>query len=91
MSSSTLPFSLPPHVKTVLITGAGGYVGQQLVQLILRTMPNISLITTDIRAPPTFGVTDEARLRAVAADLGNPEQLASLFEGRRIQGVFALQ
>ncbi len=76
---------------TVLVTGAGGYVGQQLVQLILRTLPNISLITTDIRKPPTFGVTDESRLKAVAADLGIPEQLTSLFEGQRIQGVFALQ
>ncbi len=89
--SSPVTFSLPPHVKTILITGAGGYVGQKLTQLILSAFPDVALITTDIRAPPTFGVSDEGRLKPVAADLGNPDDLHGLFAGARIQGVFALQ
>jgi FlaA1/EpsC-like NDP-sugar epimerase len=90
-TTTTLPFTLPPHVRTILITGAGGYVGQRLTRLILAAFPHVSLITTDVRPPPTFGVHDENRLISVAADLGNKDDLARLFEGRRVQGVFALQ
>lgn len=82
---SSIP--LPSHIRTILITGAGGYVGQKLTELILSEYPNISLITTDIRSPPAYG----EKVTPIAADLGKPEDVKKLFAGERVQGVFALQ
>lgn len=67
-----------------------GYVGQELTKLLLKVFPDVKLITTDIQAPPAF-VDDASRLKTVKADLGDPEQVKSLFEGETIGGVFALQ
>jgi len=83
--------ALPDHIHTVLITGAAGFVGRELVQLLLEQCPRLRLVTTDIHRPPTYGVEDENRLVAVAADLGDKEQVAKLFDYGRVQGVFALQ
>ncbi|EIW68076.1 NAD-dependent epimerase/dehydratase [Tremella mesenterica] len=90
MSSSYDALVLPSHVKTVLITGAGGFVGQQLTQLLLQLYPSIRLITVDINVPPTYGITDSNKLKSVKADLGDLDQVKSLFEGETIGGVFAL-
>ncbi|WVF71767.1 hypothetical protein IAT40_006575 [Kwoniella sp. CBS 6097] len=81
---------LPEHVKTVLVTGAGGFVGQQLVKLLLSLYPSVRLITTDIVQPPNHGIDDEKRLKSVKADLGDKAQLEALFEGEKVGGVFAL-
>ncbi|WVN88104.1 uncharacterized protein L203_103304 [Cryptococcus depauperatus CBS 7841] len=81
---------LPSHVKTILITGAGGFVGQQLVKLLLELYPHIKLTTTDIVEPPNHGVTDNGRLVTVKADLNNVAEVQKLFEGKRIDGIFAL-
>ncbi|WVQ82275.1 hypothetical protein IAT38_004403 [Cryptococcus sp. DSM 104549] len=81
---------LPEHVKTVLVTGAGGFVGQQLVQLLLKLFPSVKLITTDIVEPPNHGVTDSKRLTCIKADLGKIDEVKALFEGETIGGVFAL-
>lgn len=89
MSPSAL--ALPPHVKVILITGAGGFVGRELTQLILDSFSDVSLITTDIQAPPTFGITDVNRLRPIAADLSDAKQIEELLAGQRVQAVFALQ
>ena len=91
MSDSNTTFNFPAHIKTVLITGAGGFIGRQLVQLFLSTCPQLSLITTDVSAPPKYGVEDEERLISVAADLGDKAQVEKLFRYRPVQGVFALQ
>ncbi|KIR55878.1 NAD-dependent epimerase/dehydratase [Cryptococcus gattii Ru294] len=81
---------LPAHVKTILVTGAGGFVGQQLVKLLLELHPTVKLITTDIVQPPNHGVTDTNRLRSVKADLGRQEEIDGLLKGETIGGVFAL-
>jgi nucleoside-diphosphate-sugar epimerase len=81
----------PSHFKTILVTGAGGFVGRQLVQLLLSSAPEITLITTDVSTPPNYGEQDEGRLLCLAADLGNKEQVKGLFQYRPIEGVFALQ
>lgn len=85
---SLLPLQLPAHVKTVLISGAGGYVGQELTKLILSTNPEVELITTDISAPHNHG---SERVKPVAADLSDVKQVEGLLEGKRVQAVFALQ
>ncbi|KAL7421499.1 hypothetical protein Q5752_003268 [Cryptotrichosporon argae] len=78
---------LPAHVNTVLITGAGGFVGQKLTALLLDLYPALRIITTDLHAPPRL---DDARQVCVGADLGKPAEVARLFEGETVGGVFAL-
>jgi nucleoside-diphosphate-sugar epimerase len=67
-----------------------GFVGQKLTQLLLERFPDVKLITTDIVEPPKY-ISDESRLRVVKADLGDPAQLTTIFEGETVGGVFALQ
>jgi nucleoside-diphosphate-sugar epimerase len=83
--------TFPSYIKTVLITGASGFVGRKLVQLLLADHPHLRLITTDIHRPPTYGIEDEEKLIAVAVDLADKEQVGSLFGYGPVQGVFALQ
>lgn len=68
-----------------------GFVGQQLVKLLLELHPTVKLITTDIVQPPSHGVTDTNRLKSVKADLGKQEEIDGLLKGETIGGVFALQ
>lgn len=89
--SSNPALTFPTHIKTVLITGASGFVGRKLVQLLLADHPHLRLITTDIHRPPTYGIENEGRLVAVAVDLADKEQVGSLFGYGAVQGVFALQ
>ncbi|WWC89604.1 uncharacterized protein L201_004529 [Kwoniella dendrophila CBS 6074] len=81
---------LPSFVETALVTGAGGFVGQKLVLLLLKLYPNLRIIATDIIEPPSHNVNDNKRLRNVKADLNKPEQLKDLFESEKIGVVFAL-
>ncbi|KAK4685884.1 hypothetical protein P7C73_g4257, partial [Tremellales sp. Uapishka_1] len=90
MSPTYDALTLPEHVKTVLITGAGGFVGQQLTALLLDQFPDVKLITTDLSPPPSLGASNSRRLKSVGVDLGNVAQVNSLFEGETIGGVFAL-
>ncbi|KAL1405533.1 hypothetical protein Q8F55_009171 [Vanrija albida] len=89
MAGPTYDFQLPAHVQTVLLTGANGFVGREVTKLLLELYPSLRVITTDIVEPPRY-VDDEKRLRVVQADLGKPDELAKLFEGEKIGGVFAL-
>ncbi|WRT66073.1 uncharacterized protein IL334_003025 [Kwoniella shivajii] len=82
--------NLPSFVETVLVTGAGGFIGQKLVLLLLKLYPNLRIIATDIIEPPNHGNTDSKKLRNVKADLGKPDQLAGIFENEKVGGVFAL-
>ncbi|WWC70490.1 uncharacterized protein I206_104441 [Kwoniella pini CBS 10737] len=83
-------FEIPSFVETVLVTGAGGFVGQKLVIQLLKLYPNIKIIATDIIEPPNHGVTDSSKLKTIKADLGKPNELAGIFEGEKIGGFFAL-
>ena len=83
--------ALPSHVKTILLTGAGGFVGRELVRLLLDKFPDVSLIATDVGVPPNHGVTALARLTCVAANLCDKKEVEGLFAGKQVQAVFALQ
>lgn len=83
--------ALPSHVKTILLTGAGGFVGRELVRLLLDKFPDVSLIATDVGVPPNHGITDSARLTCVAANLCDKKEVEGLFAGKQVQAVFALQ
>lgn len=74
--------SLPAYVSTVLITGAGGYVGREVATLLLSRYPDLNLVLTDIRAPLPLGSST-----SVAADLSSPEDVAKLFSTAQIDAV----
>jgi len=78
---------LPKHLKTVLITGAGGFVGDRLTTYLLTHYADIKLILCDIRAPPS---RPGGRVTCIGADLTNPTEATKLFEHGRVDGVFAL-
>jgi len=79
--------TLPAHLKTVLITGAGGFVGDRLTTYLLENYPDLKLILTDIRAPRERA---GGKTVSLAADLGKPGDVAALFAQGRVDGVFAL-
>ncbi|ORX36914.1 hypothetical protein BD324DRAFT_591288 [Kockovaella imperatae] len=89
MSPTYDALKLPSHIKTILVSGAGGFVGQELVKLLLELFPDVKLIATDIIEPPRL-IDDEKRFKAIKADLGHTSQVEALFEGEQIGGVFAL-
>lgn len=80
-------------LQTVLITGAGGFVGQRLLLSLLERFPDLNIVLTDIAAPKIprslHGKADQ--IVSLAADLTEPKDLAKVFAGRRIDSVVALQ
>ena len=74
--------ALPAHVSTVLISGAGGYVGREVAALLLARYPALRLVLTDIRTPEPIGTSE-----SIAADLSSLDDVAKLFEGRQIDAV----
>ncbi|KAI5477716.1 hypothetical protein MNV49_005999 [Pseudohyphozyma bogoriensis] len=79
--------SLPSWVKTILITGAGGFVGQKVAEVILARYPNVQLVLTDVRAPASLG----PKTTSVAADLCDKEQVERLFKNYQVDAVIAFQ
>lgn len=86
MSSPTLP----SHIKTVLITGASGFLGRLLSRHLLQAYPKLVVIATDIVQPPSQDGVSDDRLIRTKADLGKREEVEGLFAKRDVQGVFAL-
>ncbi|KZT54608.1 NAD(P)-binding protein [Calocera cornea HHB12733] len=76
---------LPKTLKTILITGAGGFVGDRLTTYLLDHYPDVKLIVCDIKAP-----AERPRVTSIGADLTDPKQAEALFTHGRIDGVFAL-
>jgi nucleoside-diphosphate-sugar epimerase len=68
-----------------------GFVGQKLAQLLLTHAPDVKLILTDVVQPPNFGISDESKVKAVKADLGNMDAVKSLFQGEKVGIIYALQ
>lgn len=79
---------LPSHIETVLLTGAGGFVGREITKLMLELYPKLRIITTDIVEPPRL--TEDSRLRVVKADLGKETDIESLFKDEKVGGLIAL-
>ncbi|KAH8699017.1 putative mitochondrial processing peptidase beta subunit [Talaromyces proteolyticus] len=68
-------------MPSILITGAGGYVGQELAAELLRTSsPDTTVTITDVQAPPVpASVPDYAsRVKPVAADLTSSQVVDEL-------------
>lgn len=67
-------------MPSILITGAGGYVGQELASELLRISPPDTTITiTDVQEPPVPSSDNaSSRIKPVAADLTSPQAVDQL-------------
>ena len=74
----------------ILITGAGGFIGQELVKVLLNNDAQARLLITDIFTPPVpQGYAN--RVTTQAADLTDPASLRSLIPpSQPLRGVYAL-
>ncbi|KAL1955066.1 hypothetical protein VTO42DRAFT_9055 [Malbranchea cinnamomea] len=79
---------------SILVTGAGGFVGQELVAALLQTTPaSTQLVITDVSAPPIPASAQEhaARVRSVQADLTSHAAVDELIpENTRYDVVYLL-
>ncbi|KAG8169607.1 hypothetical protein KVR01_000352 [Diaporthe batatas] len=76
--------------KTILITGAAGFIGQRLTATLLDKHPEYRLVLTDIIAPPIPSrVQNAERVVPIQADLSDPASLASLIAAAQpLEAVF---
>ncbi|KAF2272050.1 NAD(P)-binding protein [Westerdykella ornata] len=63
---------------TIIITGAGGFVGQILAEKLVETSPDTRLILADVRQPPN--PTSSQNVKSVAADLTDSSACSSLID-----------
>jgi nucleoside-diphosphate-sugar epimerase len=61
-------------MASILITGAGGFIGASLTNALLSSSPDITLTITDISAPPT----SSPRVNSVASNLTDASSVQSL-------------
>ncbi|KAM0755428.1 NAD(P)-binding protein [Meredithblackwellia eburnea MCA 4105] len=86
MASVDIP-DLPSHVKHVLVTGGGGYVGREVAKLLQTKFGSALKITlADLNAPQPLG-----NAQTVSGDLSDPSQVAKLFEGEQVDAIMAFQ
>ncbi|GJC89398.1 D-erythronate dehydrogenase [Colletotrichum liriopes] len=64
----------------ILITGAAGFIGQELITSLLLSSPSIHLTATDITTPPIppQSLPHASRVTALQTDLTSPDAVASL-------------
>lgn len=75
----------------ILITGAGGYVGQELAAALLTSSPDITVTITDVVAPPVPAGADQSRVQSVQADLTSPREVDQLINAsNRYDAVYLL-
>jgi nucleoside-diphosphate-sugar epimerase len=63
---------------TIIITGAGGFVGQTLAKTLIETSPETKLILADVNQPPN--PTESENVKCVAADLTDASACQSLID-----------
>lgn len=63
---------------TIVITGAGGFVGQTLAKKLSTSSPNEQLILADVHEPPN--PTTSQNVKCVAADLTDPAACNALID-----------
>ena len=66
-----------PHI---LITGAAGFIGQDLATSLLAADPSLNLTLTDVVTPPT--PTSQSTIKSTKADLIDPSTIATLLAPR---------
>ncbi|KAJ7206641.1 NAD-dependent epimerase/dehydratase, partial [Mycena pura] len=73
--------------KHILVTGASGFVGQELAHALLSSSPDYHLTLTDI-APPK--IIPSARISSTQTDLTDPSAVAALLSTQKWHAVYAL-
>jgi nucleoside-diphosphate-sugar epimerase len=64
---------------SILITGAAGFIGQELSAALLQAHPSTHLILTDIVEPKLPAGADASRVKCFEADLTSPDVVRSSF------------
>jgi nucleoside-diphosphate-sugar epimerase len=72
--------SFAKEPSTILITGAGGFIGQALAAALLDSSPQHSLILADVIQPAIPSPQHATRITTVKADLTSPDACAALLE-----------
>ncbi|PTU23036.1 hypothetical protein P175DRAFT_0515007 [Aspergillus ochraceoroseus IBT 24754] len=79
---------------SIIITGAGGYVGQELAAALLASSPDLTVTLTDVVAPevPASAAAQHAsRAKCIQADLTSPKVVDELFtESNHFDTVYLL-
>lgn len=78
---------------SILITGASGYVGQELAASLLSSLPDASVILTDVVAPslPESAARHASRAKSVQADLTSTKVVDELInEANQFDTVYLL-
>ncbi|KAJ4011996.1 hypothetical protein NW752_004390 [Fusarium irregulare] len=73
----------------ILITGAGGFIGQEILAPLLDSNPNIHLTITDLSTPPV-PETYNSRITSLSADLTSPSVVDQLITSQRFEAVYLL-
>ncbi|OJD34424.1 nucleoside-diphosphate-sugar epimerase [Diplodia corticola] len=77
--------------KHILITGASGFVGQELAAALLDSSPDVHLTLTDVAAPKTpAGATDPSRITSTQTDLTDPAAARSLLDTQKWTAIYTL-
>lgn len=75
----------------ILITGAAGFIGQNLAAALITSSPTISLTLTDMIAPPVPSSVSQhaSRITSIKGDLADPSTVSSLL-AHRFSSVYLL-
>ncbi|KAF2475965.1 NAD(P)-binding protein [Lindgomyces ingoldianus] len=84
--------------RYILITGAGGFIGQELTIALLSAAPDIELVLADVFKPPlplsknntTNTETDTSRVHCIEADLTRPPIVATLLNSKKWHACYLL-
>ncbi|KAB2580730.1 putative nucleoside-diphosphate-sugar epimerase protein [Lasiodiplodia theobromae] len=76
--------------KHILITGASGFVGQELAAALLQTSPEVHLTLTDVAAPKTPAGADASRITSTQTDLTDPAAAHALLDTQKWSAVYTL-
>ncbi|CAI6342403.1 unnamed protein product [Periconia digitata] len=71
----------------ILITGAGGFIGQELATSLLASAPNIRLVLADVFTPPN---PDASRITSVTADLTKSSAVDTLLGSQKWRACYLL-
>ncbi|KAE8354960.1 putative mitochondrial processing peptidase beta subunit [Aspergillus coremiiformis] len=78
---------------SIIITGANGYVGQELAAALLSSSPDTTVTLVDIVTPtvPAAAVQHTSRVKCVQADLTSPQVVDEMFtETHRFDTIYLL-
>jgi nucleoside-diphosphate-sugar epimerase len=76
--------------KHILITGASGFVGQELATALLSSSLDYHLTLTDVASPKVFPSADSSRITSTQTDLADSNAAAALLSTQKWHAIYAL-